>query len=51
MTQVCAGSYFFIGNGESADLHNDNYDFNDENLATGGAFWVALTECYLSESK
>lgn len=51
MTQACAGSYFFIGNGESADLHNDHYDFNDENLATGGAFWVALTECYLSESK
>ncbi|OUY09138.1 M20 aminoacylase family protein [Acinetobacter populi] len=49
MTQACAGSYFFIGNGESADLHNDHYDFNDENLATGGAFWVALTEAYLSD--
>ena len=26
------GAYAFIGNGNSASLHNPSYDFNDDNL-------------------
>ncbi|MDI9663090.1 M20 aminoacylase family protein [Acinetobacter baumannii] len=48
MQQACKGCYFFIGNGDSPDLHNDHYDFNDSNLLTGASFWVALVEQYLS---
>lgn len=36
------GSYVFIGNGDSAPLHNAAYDFNDEALGHGIAFWGEL---------
>jgi hippurate hydrolase len=29
-------------------VHNPGYDFNDDNIATGSAYWVALVERYLS---
>lgn len=41
------GSYVWLGNGpERGALHNPRYDFNDENLATGIAFWVNLTRLH-----
>ena len=44
------GCFFRIGNGESsAMLHNARYDFNDEILTTGAAFWVRLVERWLSD--
>ena len=44
------GCFFRIGNGESsAMLHNSRYDFNDEILTTGAAFWVRLVERWLSD--
>jgi hippurate hydrolase len=30
-------------------LHNARYDFNDEILTTGAAFWVRLVERWLSD--
>lgn len=43
------GSFLRLGNGEiSAGLHTSKYDFNDDSLATGAAFWVRLAERYLS---
>ncbi len=36
------GAYIFLGNGETADLHNPGYDFNDEVLELGIAYWVQL---------
>ncbi len=40
------GCYILIGNGDSghcgASLHNPNYDLNDEILARGRDYWVAL---------
>ena len=36
------GSYVFIGNGDSAPLHNPAYDFNDEALGYGIAYWAEL---------
>ncbi|WP_176081190.1 M20 aminoacylase family protein [Paraburkholderia tropica] len=46
----CAGSYLIIGNGDGEGgcmVHNPGYDFNDDCLATGAAYWVKLTERFL----
>ncbi|WP_338585159.1 M20 aminoacylase family protein [Pseudomonas sp. MAG733B] len=48
MLQRCPGSYLFIGNGVSRPMvHNPAYDFNDDILLTGAAYWGALTESWL----
>lgn len=36
------GAFFFLGNGNSAALHNPTYDFNDAIIATGVEFWFRL---------
>ena len=36
------GAYVFVGNGDSAMLHNPKYDFNDAAIAPGVAYWVEL---------
>ncbi len=44
------GCYIWIGNGASQGsclLHNPNYDFNDEILPVGAAYWVKLVETVL----
>lgn len=38
------GAYVFIGNGDSAALHNPAYDFNDEALGYGISYWVELAQ-------
>ncbi|WJM92788.1 M20 family metallopeptidase [Pseudomonas brenneri] len=48
MLQRCPGSYLFIGNGVSRPMvHNPAYDFNDDILLTGAAYWGAMTESWL----
>jgi hippurate hydrolase len=48
MLQGCPGAYLFIGNGVSQPMvHNPGYDFNDDILLTGAAYWGALTERWL----
>ena len=47
MLQQKSGCYIWIGNGSSQGnclLHNPNYDFNDEILPLGAAYWVKLVE-------
>ena len=48
MQKDVPGCYVFLGNGTDSVggcmLHNPNYDFNDEILATGANYWVALVE-------
>lgn len=44
MLQARPGAFVFLGNGDSAGLHHPAYDFNDEALGHGIAFWVALAE-------
>ena len=48
------GCYVLIGNGTDGHngrpLHNPGYDFNDDVLATGAAYWVRLTENVLGRS-
>lgn len=36
------GCFAFLGNGNSAPLHNPSYDFNDEGLLHGARFHVAI---------
>lgn len=43
------GCFLRIGNGDSAMLHQSAYDFNDENLVVGAAYWSRLTEQYLQD--
>lgn len=49
MLQRCPGAYLFIGNGVDRPMvHNPAYDFNDDILLTGAAYWSALTERWLA---
>ncbi|MEN9383693.1 MAG: hypothetical protein RL323_836 [Pseudomonadota bacterium] len=55
MLEQVPGSYLFIGNGDAATgghgacmVHNPNYDFNDDNIAVGSAYWVLLTKRFLT---
>ncbi len=36
------GAYVFVGNGDTAGLHNPKYDFNDAALSHGVAYWIEL---------
>ena len=36
------GAYILVGNGETAGLHNAKYDFNDDAIPYGVAYWVEL---------
>lgn len=38
------GAFIFLGNGDSAGLHNPSYDFNDDAIAYGLSYWVKLVE-------
>jgi len=55
MLEKLPGSYLFIGNGDESTgghgacmVHNPNYDFDDNNIAVGSAYWVLLTQRFLS---
>ncbi|WP_313646093.1 M20 aminoacylase family protein [Pseudomonas sp.] len=49
MLQRCPGAYLFIGNGVQGPMvHNPAYDFNDDILLTGAAYWAALAERWLN---
>ncbi len=51
MLQEKAGCYIWIGNGSSENsclLHNPHYDFNDDILSIGAAYWVKLVETVLN---
>lgn len=47
MLEQKPGTYFFVGNGESAGLHSPDYNFNDKILLPAALFWVRLTEASL----
>ena len=38
------GAYIFIGNGDTAGLHNPRYDFNDAAIAHGVAYFIELAK-------
>jgi amidohydrolase len=44
MLEARPGAFIFVGNGDSAGLHHPAYDFNDEAIPTGVAYWAKLVE-------
>lgn len=59
--QAKPGAYFVIGNGDGdhrsaghglgpCNLHNPNYDFNDELIPLGATLWVRLAEAWLKKA-
>ena len=47
MLNARPGAFIFLGNGDTAGLHNPNYDFNDEIIPHGISYWVKLAESRL----
>ena len=48
MLESRPGAFIFMGNGDSAKLHNPDYDFNDEAIPYGCSYWVRLAETALA---
>ena len=53
LLEHCPGSYLLIGNGDgegegSCMVHNPGYDFNDDILPVGAAYWALLVQRYLA---
>jgi hippurate hydrolase len=44
MLEARPGAFIFIGNGETAPLHNPGYDFNDAIIPIGSSYWARLVE-------
>lgn len=44
MLAVRPGAFAFIGNGDSAGLHNPQYNFNDEALPVGASWFAEVAE-------
>jgi len=47
MLEARPGAFIFLGNGDgegSCDVHNPNYDFNDEILPVGASYFARLVE-------
>ena len=38
------GAFIFMGNGDTASLHHEEYDFNDEAIPHGVSYWARLVE-------
>ena len=47
MSNARPGTFIFLGNGDTAHLHQDTYDFNDEIIPLGCTYWVKLVETAL----
>jgi hippurate hydrolase len=44
MLEARPGAFIFVGNGDTAALHNPAYDFNDEAIPVGASYWARLVE-------
>jgi hippurate hydrolase len=48
MLERVPGCFVRLGNGASAMVHTSRFDFNDENLTVGAAYWTRLAERFLA---
>ena len=48
MLEQVPGCFVRLGNGASAMVHTSRFNFNDENLTVGAAYWTRLAERYLA---
>ncbi|MBB3898324.1 M20 aminoacylase family protein [Roseococcus suduntuyensis] len=44
MLEACPGAYIVCGNGDSAEVHNPRFDFNDEAIPYGAGVLAAVVE-------
>ena len=44
MAEERPGAYILVGNGDTAMVHNSDYDFNDEAIPAGCSYWAELVE-------
>ncbi|SPJ22751.1 M20 aminoacylase family protein [Palleronia abyssalis] len=44
MLEARPGAYILVGNGETAPLHASDYDFTDDAIPAGVAYWATLAE-------
>jgi len=44
MLEARPGAFIFVGNGDTAGLHHQSYDFNDDIIPFGTSYWVRLVE-------
>ena len=44
MLMARPGAFIFMGNGDTANLHHPEYDFNDEAIPYGTSYWAKLAE-------
>jgi len=44
MLQARPGAFIFLGQGGTAQLHQDSYDFNDDIIPVGCSYWATLVE-------
>jgi len=49
MMEKVPGAYIQVGNGESAQLHNPAYNFNDEAIPFGSALYASIVEQKLAK--
>jgi hippurate hydrolase len=42
------GCFFRLGNGATPSVHNSRYDFNDDSILIGAAYWTRLVEKFLA---
>ena len=48
MLEQRPGAFIWLGNGNTANLHNPAYDFNDAAIPVGTSYWVRLAETALA---
>src|SRR5271154_6989672 len=44
MLEARPGAFIFVGNGDTAGLHHQSYNFNDDIIPAGTSYWVRLVE-------
>ncbi len=44
MLESRPGAFIFMGNGDTAGLHHEEYDFNDEAIPVGASYWARIVE-------
>jgi len=44
MLEARPGAFIFMGNGDSAGLHHEEYDFNDDAIPVGASYWAKIIE-------
>ena len=48
MLEKVPGCFVRLGNGNSPMVHTSRFDFNDDNLTVGAAYWTRLAERFLA---